>query len=444
MAELRHIWVQLEKLRIDLRTGVMDSVLLAYFAEIRGNLNNYNADDEPLVRNLLAYLKRYHNITRRPNTRSLRRTRRCFAEIIELLARLGLERQLFAYLSRFPGHRLARTARAYEYLQVVPLDEDLHQILGTGTGIRPTDRLNFFRLAQRLRDEHGIARSNPIPNCFQSLEDIIELEDRIELKNPQEFMHQCLDLTLVDGRHIEKMYKSMWTYSQLDTLHEKILRLIVRSSATLREPAVRSFAERFEELITIQPSLSPIWPELKVYLKLESSTYPGHEIIYCSDIANKVELTELLNCVLNYSRVHFENSSSETTFLVKTLISLGADLQYKEQPQHVSSLEGFLELAEKQIGVFPLRAFHPHICCPLMWAGERIAFDNRTPSDLGCLAARQIPFDTEDERIPVNIRALVCFHQFFRYMLVEHYQRRSLLQQVDGFITALQNMFPFL
>ena len=94
-------------------------------------------------------------------------------EIVELLSRFGLEEQVFAYLARSSGPPCETMARAFEYLQPSMFANPL---IDHRSRPRPGHGFTPFRLAQKIRNEHGFARWYSISECFGSFEDIITLE----------------------------------------------------------------------------------------------------------------------------------------------------------------------------------------------------------------------------------------------------------------------------
>lgn len=78
--------------------------------------------------------------------------------------------------------------------------------------IRHTDNLNFFRLAQRIRNEHDTARQHPPADCLFSYEDIISSGRGIEHNDTVPFMVQCIMLKLVDECSLRLLYADLQIY----------------------------------------------------------------------------------------------------------------------------------------------------------------------------------------------------------------------------------------
>ena len=85
------------------------------------------------------------------------------AKIVEYLAQLGVEKPLVSYLSRFAAVDPEQMASAHEYLQMHLFDKTACDLLGKSLGIRSDETLNFFRLAQKTRNEHGVRRKMSPP-----------------------------------------------------------------------------------------------------------------------------------------------------------------------------------------------------------------------------------------------------------------------------------------
>ena len=141
--------------------------------------------------------------------------------VIERLAKLGWEEKVLAYCSRLPPSHLSPMARTSEILQMMPSDDARHRFpLEPLRVLRPRDYLNYFRLAQKIRNEHGVRRKNSPTNCYKSFGDIISSEQDIGRNSYFVFMLQCIDLKLVGLTHAHRMYKLVFSFFELDALQD--------------------------------------------------------------------------------------------------------------------------------------------------------------------------------------------------------------------------------
>ena len=132
---------------------------------------------------------------------------------------------MFAHLARFPGPLLERMARACEYSQAKTFDYHSHSRPEGLSRPFPGNWMNYFRLAQKFRDEHGSQRLHPAPDCFHCFGDIVQLEKIIEDHDDVGLTVQCAALGVIDSRHFSHLYEWTWNFAQLSTVHEILERL---------------------------------------------------------------------------------------------------------------------------------------------------------------------------------------------------------------------------
>lgn len=115
-------------------------------------------------------------------------------------ARIGLAELLLAYLSRFPGPYPAETSWACECLQATLLDL---MSLSNCSRTPPIqgEELNFSRMTQKIRNEHGISKRKWPSSCFDSFEEIIQLESGFDSFINGDFLLECIALKLIHDRH---------------------------------------------------------------------------------------------------------------------------------------------------------------------------------------------------------------------------------------------------
>lgn len=150
------------------------------------------------------------------------------SEILDLLSQMMMAEQFSAHSTRFLGSHPGEIAQAFQRFQVntrssLPQSRKPY-------GFRLGDKLNSFRMAQSIRDEHGIATESLKQIDFRSYEDIIVLEQKIESDHAVDFMIHCYSLAPKNDRHsLEFVYSCTSTHAQLDKLH-----LAIRTPLTIR------------------------------------------------------------------------------------------------------------------------------------------------------------------------------------------------------------------
>lgn len=406
---------QLKKLTFYLRTGAIDEVLIAYFKTergypvfneherlaryVKGSVGLPEIRDADSMSNLTLCEDQYPNGKKHP-----------FKKIVEYLAHVGLEEQVFTYLSRFPGPFAEDIAMVCERLQMNPLNWYLNRTLGKQSGFESGQKLNHFRLAQRFRNEYGTPRRIIPSKCFHSFEDIVELERQIEQNDFLNSMLLSVASELVDRRHFKEMYRCLLTRPQLIALHD------VLSQVGLESDYI--FANRFEVLTSLNPDPLPTWPEFKQYLDVRRK-YPYGRIF---DISIKEgEVDEALNYLLEYALLiescdysDFARMENEAAVLVGQLLRKGASLFYRCPTSSESSLFMLLRLLSNLHVEFQVSQFSQFICCPIVYdskLGMRLAFDRTRVHPLSCLSARRIPFSAHETELPDRLHSFAMSHR---------------------------------
>lgn len=330
--------------------------------------------------------------------------------IVEYWARVGLEKKVFAYLSRFGRFNPEQMALSFEFLQKIPLDGTLSHRSEMPSGIQAGCKLNFFRLAQRIRDEHSTTRKSPTSCCFRSFQEVIELERRIDGNHCVEFIVQCLTLKLVDWRHVPHLFESTSSLSQLEALQ----------TALVRYPDVwhlsqHSYAKRFGELKRRELRRSLSWKELQKFLKTINCLVPEDAEFLTEEVLVE-NPDEALNCLLNIMHLIFGSEGFPTDNFVrilKLLLKKGASWYFRDSDDECSSLTAFVS----HVKLVPIRSLSevlPLICCPLDPDGRschKLNFDNYLVAPLSCLAARRIRPSCNEAELPVKLRPFVKTHQ---------------------------------
>lgn len=423
---------QLDMLSSELRAGTIDSILAAYISR----RDHLSLTEISSLLFFLAQERRYaappplHLSAHRSSqeTNSPPDVEFPNRNITEYLSRLGLAEQIFAYFSRFPGPFPEETVLVCERSQLNPYDAFSNHFRREG-GLRAQEKLNYFRLAQRVRNEHGVTRMSSPSSSFNSFEDIIESERKIEQGDTVDFMLKSVEANLVAPRHLISMYHSTTCYLQLEALHEGVTRLRGRSMGEID----RLFAEKFESLLVNWSGPSPKWPQVKKYLKATDYLESGSDKIINVEIPDE-ELDEavccLLNCLvrvfLSHGMVHLHRFvgidralTPEAIQMLKRLLDRGANLLFKDPGEELFSLSALLKLAQISLCQFPLSEFSPYICCPLTYEDRVIRFDKFRPAPLSCLAAKAVCPSENARRLPGTLCSFVERHHELELQLAE-------------------------
>lgn len=372
-----------------LRRSETDEYLLDFIVEQWGGVS------ASVIRELLPYLAARRSHDSRIGRRIYRLVfgprkeprKRPLWRIIRFLARLHLEEQVLVYLSRFPGIYPEEMARAYELLEMIRFDE----FLFWQPGSRVSSRLEYFRVAQKIRNEHGITRPEPQGDCFNSFEHIARMEEDLRVDEPAEFLHQCLALKLIDEHHAERMYKSIRTHAQLISVDYDVS---FYGHDDLRTRIY--FAEAFTQIDASEPN----WIQLRRFLAEPFLLHEDLSTLFGA-IIPKENLDEALSCLLRYCIesiiIHYSEDilstrvSTAVSSAVRLLLVRGARLQhrvcYEDGGYWRPSLLWLLTLGALGVDLSPTE-FHRFVCCPIMPKIQRVKFDNRCPPRLICLAAR--------------------------------------------------------
>lgn len=208
----------LRHLSADLRAGTIDDLVAAYATRAYGarirrirkpvygvdvsSLKRYVQDHRcGFVRFLASSVK---GIAKWFTGRIPQETQHANSEILKILCELKLEEQFFAYASRFIVFSPGKIARACELLHffksepsgnLVSWFEDVH---------RSEDEYNLFRLAQRIRDEHGAKRG--LSDGFRSYEDVVLWERKVAHGEVANFLMQCM---MSDGATADNVLANM-------------------------------------------------------------------------------------------------------------------------------------------------------------------------------------------------------------------------------------------
>lgn len=411
---------QLDKLRCGIRAGSADTILAAYVTLRKGKWL-YE------IQSLLKFMKEQSEIPedscgvnpvshRCPFGRRARsRKEYPNLDIVESLARLGLKEHLFAYLFRFPRPYPEEMAVVSEILQMNPFNWKFRRTSNGARSMSSRQPLNFFRLAQRIRNEHGTVRQNSPPECFGSFGDIRDLERAIKAGSVVDFVVQGIRLEVVDPRHLGMMYGCTSSLAQLEALHEEITAV---GGEDLRDYAAASFGMQFRTLSTGVLDSPPSWREVRKYLRMAPYFNPGDEIIFGAEILEE-ELDEAMNCLLNsVMRVSVEDDGFYSVFLtdktvqiLKELLDRGASLFSRNPGEEKSSLGALVEFADVIARDLPLSEFSSYICCPLVRSDLGVTFDARRLARLSCLAARRILPSTIDSEPFGKLRPFIEAHQ---------------------------------
>ena len=217
---------ELEQLTDGLRSGELDHRLIAYKSWIGHRWNDpyWNLcrllyDSPVLTKNSDAKLS---SDQKSSGLNTSPRKDQPTRKIVELLSELGLEEQFFVYLSRFSEPPCGGLARAFECLQVPSIVRRKHD--GDCAHFCLVQELNHFRLAQKLRDEYGSARSKSPSNCFQCFEDIVELERSLFGGDRVPLVVECCELKLVNLDETYCMFDCASTSAQLLTVFDAVNR----------------------------------------------------------------------------------------------------------------------------------------------------------------------------------------------------------------------------
>lgn len=407
---------KLRKLSSYLRTGAIDEVLAAFIGlhqwrEFRTveDLLRYVEDHRRWRRGLSPFARLRAPAFLRRFVRTRKSNEPPNEGILELLAELGLEEQLGAYSSRFFGSFPESIAGAFDRLQAyfpaLPAElpnRDLWWNLRAGPAF------NFFRLAQRIRNEHGVTRGTSAANCFCSYEDIVESERELGNGNAIGLMMQCDALDLLKNEHIISMYWNTSSFSQLEKFHDAA-RVVGGKSSFWRGP-IGLYREQFRKLI--EEGLDPEWRELKTYLKTSANikwdaTYILPRIGSGILVGNA---DEALNCLLN--RLAMECSDPGClTDTVLLLLKNGANVYFRDVAEEQSTLVALIisciSCMETQLSLAS-----PYICCPIRPHGWELEFDGCRVPWLSCLVARKVFWGNDSiAKLPLRLRAFVEAHR---------------------------------
>lgn len=345
--------------------------------------------------------------------------------IVEYLARVGLEEQLFAYISRFAGAFPEGLAAAFEFLQANLFNSRLYRILGKQTGLTPSSRLDWFRLTQRIRNEHGIQRENSPPDCFHSYEDIVDLERKIKCQDAMDFMFQCMALRLVDVRHVKALYESTSTFSQLCVLHEAL----PRHAGIEKWHGDCLFLEQFWRVGSQRPDPTFSWQEIRTYMRISHFIDTADKWTFNTQVMEEVP-DEALNCLLN-SLVRISGDRDdpyrrlcdraididEIIDFLQSLLANNASLVFRDADEDMSSLAAIVVLANRVTVEQSVLGLLPFSCCPLAYDGSKVSFDPTQPAPLLCLTARSIPLSEAGPGFPENQRPLLEAHHELQVLL---------------------------
>ena len=395
-----------EQLCADLASG--DQNLIDHIASMQ------RAGQEPELRLLHSSSSMLRRLVKSPdpaeeNPRqlpSLAPIRSISPPIVEYLSRIGSEDLLLAYRSQFPEAFCEEMALADEKLQVNTFDRWAEPTLNwvdwtthhRHSGFHPRQKLNSFRLTQRIRNEHGIERVDSPPNCFRSFEDIIHLERDIEYDNIADCLLQCILLKLIDARHVVSMYMVTSNFPQLEKFHDGFVRQhgdTYSGGGGCRISLTDWYGKRFMFLARQRclGGLPLMWQELKKYMKIYRQSYLNWLFydVYVSDD----ELDDALNCTLNellkiYILDAQKREDERASRFFKRLLDRGACLKFKSSDEKCSSYVALVRLiVEFHSEFFSLPEFEPHICCPLLHDRSYgvMLLDNRRVAPLFCIAA---------------------------------------------------------
>lgn len=329
------------------------------------------------------------------------------------------EERTLCFLSIDPETYPEHTAWMYELLEASWFESD-------ATDVR-SPQLNFFRMAQKIRDEHGITRENSSLPCFKSLEDIILLEKKLADDDPVDFMVQCV--LLAKDMPTENMYFCLRTFSLLEAFHEEMYQL-----GRLDE---QSYVYQFGILLE-ESALIPPWCQLEKFLELSSTLVirdeidnPAMLVLFGAEIprrkideAFRIVTDYLIRCfgVLCkegfYGELFYERITSKHTAAaletLRWLLSKGARLDFRAPHEILhfeqSSLGALVELADL-VPIFPLEELFPFICCPLAIEEGELGFDRFRPARLACLAARSVGALKKCSPLPNSMRSWTRMHQ---------------------------------
>lgn len=399
----------LEELNLDIRAGGIDQDLLDFD---RLEPMRYRT-----IPRLLGFLGAGRN-GHRQNHRNVRTAsdengRNCFnPRIVKLLTQSYLEEQVLGYVSRFPERCPSELTPVYEFLEMIRFDGDFVK----GQTLHFGSRLEYFRMAQKIRNEFGIARSGSSSECFSSFEDIARLEKDLEEDEPVDFLRQCLALRLPDCRHIYKMWCCFKTHAQLAAFACEVSIYGDQDFNLSLELLCGNFFEALEDS-------SPSWAQLRRYLTRERRIHRGLATLFGAEIpqgrvdeALSTLIKFLGRCIpslIEYVHGHGPSKLETVVAALKLLLDRGASLLFRDLDEtcglETSSLSKLLELRYRCFD-FSLVEFFPYICCPLAHEGYAVRFDNWRVVRLSCLAARSVR-NLEKRSIPNVLRPSVRMHQ---------------------------------
>lgn len=275
--------------------------------------------------------------------------------IVELLSRIGLEDQLFVYRSRFPGPLGERMAEACEHLQAKMFDFEFRTERDETLYRRPKEKLNAFRLAQKIRNERGSGRQKPTTQCFESFEDIVGLERGLESGDEVDVILQLNRLGVINWTHLSAIFFDHSSFSHVEAVHKG---MIGHEGRFLSQRLVQIFyGARFRELAAERRDSPLTWPEVKYYLK-SAPYFSWEDEIFCGAEIRDEDLNEALNCVLNKISRRNDNDDDEYYYyydegdltlgkaewipVLKKLLDRGASLYFRhpDEEQSVGRMVG--------------------------------------------------------------------------------------------------------
>ena len=352
--------------------------------------------------------------------------------IVDYLTKVGLYGPIFTHLSQLPGPPSEEMARVFEELQYRFCERQDYLLywLWDRPGPPARQKLDSFRLAQKIRNEQGFSLCDRPQICFRSFEDLVQLERSIEADDAVDFLLQGVDL--------KKMDTDAMTYSTMDTNVMKMSMFLLRNlpqlnvfhdGAMLIDPryscmkTAHLYGYQFRYLTSEERGAKPTWLEVKKYLKTAGGlgdVGDGANMLCGADILDE-ELDEALNCLLNNcvrTKHNFGRHEDGVQFL-KQLLDRGASLCFRGADERSSSIAALLTCDEYYRGLFPLSEFSSYICCPLFnnRGYSKISFDSRRLASLSCLAARKIPRPENASELPPGLRFFIEAHQELQFRL---------------------------
>lgn len=237
--------------------------------------------------------------------------------------------------------------------------------------------------------------------------------------NRADFVHQCIALEIVNRRHIQRLYCSASTFSQLEAFHEASLGIEGSSGHRLE---AEDYFHPVWKLAEERAGLPFTWPEVKSSLK---NTGVFSVWLTPNAAIPEEKLDEALSCLLNdlvrnYTRQEVRYAlSRDGVELCMRFLTRGARFFFGVPDEEISSIATLLTLAKRYPFELPILDYSSHICCALSRDELRVIFDNRRLAPLSCMVARKIPTLDKDLRLFRKVGAFVEFHQELRTLLVD-------------------------